>query len=74
MRNSEIFVLTAKLVAITGLDYKNHPDIKPHERDAIENGFRELNFFQPEFVTKYEKDQSVAAGAVGKPIRSPKGV
>jgi hypothetical protein len=74
MRNSEIFVLAAKLVAITGIDYKNHPDIRPHERDAIENGFRELNFFQPDFVKKYETDKPVAAGAVGKPPRQTKGV
>lgn len=71
MRNSELFVLAAKLVTITGMDYKNHPDIKPHERDAIDNGFRELNFFQPDFA---EKVKSVAAGPVGKPPRKTQGI
>lgn len=71
MRNSELFVLAAKLVAITGLDYKNHPEIKPHERDAIDNGFRELNFFQPDFA---EKLKSMEARTVGKPPRKTQGI
>lgn len=74
MRNSELFVLAAKLVLMAGIDYKNHPDIKVHERDAIESGLRELEFFQPGFADRYtEQVASLAAGAIRKPGRPPKG-
>jgi hypothetical protein len=74
MRNSELFVLAAKLCLKTGLDYKNDPDIKPHEIDAIEQGLRELRFFQPDFADKYvEKADIVAAGAVRKSARATQG-
>lgn len=63
MRNSELFVLAAKLSLLTGFDYKNDPHIKTHEIDAIEQGIRELRFFDPEFDQKYN---SVAARPVGK--------
>lgn len=65
MRNSELFVLAAKLVLLNGFDYKNHPYIKTHEIDAIEQGIRELRFFDPEFDQKYN---SMATRPVGKPV------
>ena len=71
MRTSDLFVLAAKLVTITGLDYKNNPGINSFERDAIDTGLRELGFYDPKFQEKYE---SMAAGTVRKPGRPPKGV
>lgn len=70
MRNSELFVLAAKLVLMTGFDYKNSPHIKTHEIDAIEQGIRELRFFAPDFEKIYNP---VAAGSVGEPSRKAKG-
>lgn len=71
MRNSDLFVLAAKLVTLTGFDYKNHPELSTHERDAIDNGLRELRFYDPNFHDKYTP---VEARAVGKPGRPTKGV
>lgn len=75
MRTSDLFVLAAKLVTITGLDYKTNPEITSFERDAIDTGLRELKFYEPGFITRHEeKSDSLAARTIGKPGRPPKGI
>lgn len=71
MRTSDLFVLTAKLALMGGLDYKNNPEINSFERDAIETGLRELGFYNPAFKEKYE---SLATRPVGQPAGAAKRV
>jgi len=69
MRQSDLFVLAAKLVVMTGFKYKESQDITQHERDAIDNGLRELRFYDPNFADKYVKDDSLATRSERKSAR-----
>jgi hypothetical protein len=54
---------------MTGFKYKESQDITQHERDAIDNGLRELRFYDPNFADKYVKDDSLATRSERKSAR-----